>query len=248
MSLKNLLKRLSADPVTRRKAQNKYYERRLRRHNLHIYKSHLNWTMSGELRALHDEWGATPGIPADRCYFLHAMGRIVSSKAIAGDTAECGVRYGKSTFFLLRAIGDWSRPHHIFDSFQGLSETGEEDLPSVGLEAWAQGDISVEEQKTRSNLARFPNCHFYRGWIPDRFTEIADRNFALAHIDVDLYQPTIDSLEFFYPRMTRGGLLICDDYGFASCPGATRAFDEFFANRPEPIIPIPSGQCLVRKE
>jgi O-methyltransferase len=247
VSLKNFLKRHSSDPVTRRKAQNKYFERRLRRFNLHLYKSHLNWTMSVDLRDLHREWGDMPGIPADRCYFLHAMGRIVATKRIPGDTAECGVRFGKSTFFLLKAIGDPARAHHIFDSFAGLSETGDEDQPVTGIKAWSQGDISVEEQMARDNLARFPNCHFYKGWIPERFGEVADRTFALVHIDVDLFQPTLDALTFFYPRMARGGLLICDDYGFASCPGATKAFDEFFESRSECVIPIPSGQCLVQK-
>ena len=247
VSLKNFLKRLSPDPVTRRKAQNKYFERRLRPLNLHLYKSHLNWTMSESLRGLHNEWGEIPGVPPDRCYFLHAMGQLVASKQIPGDTAECGVRFGKSTFFLLKAIDDPSRSHHIFDSFAGLSETGDVDAPVAGIKAWSQGDISVEEQLTRNNLARFPNCRFYKGWIPQRFGEVADRTFALAHIDVDLYRPTLDSLECFYPRMSPGGLIICDDYGFASCPGATKAFDEFFAGRAECVIPIPSGQCLVQK-
>lgn len=246
-SLKNFLKRLSSDPVKRRKAQNKFYERRLRRHNLHLYKSHLNWTLSESLRSLHEEWGDLPGIAPDRCFFLHAMAQIVAAKAIPGDTAECGVRFGKSTFFMLKAIGDPSRPHHIFDSFAGLSETGDEDKPVSGIKAWSQGDISVEEQTARDNLARFPNCRFYKGWIPQRFNEVSERTFALVHIDVDLYQPTLDSLEFFYPRMSRGGLIVCDDYGFASCPGATKAFDGFFADRPDIVIPIPSGQCLVRK-
>jgi O-methyltransferase len=246
-SFKNFLKRLSADPVTRRKAQNKFYERRLKRHNLHLYKAHLNWTMSETLQSLHEEWGETPGIPPDRCYFLHAMGRIVATKSIPGDTAECGVRFGKSTFFLLKAIDDPTRPHRIFDSFAGLSQTGAHDTPVAGIKAWSQGDISVEEQMARDNLAAFPNCHFYKGWIPERFGEVADRSFALAHIDVDLYQPTLDSLEFFYAHMNAGGLIICDDYGFASCPGATKAFDEFFAGRAECLIPIPTGQCLVQK-
>ncbi len=247
-SLKNFLKRISSDPIKRRKAQSKFFERRLRRHDLYLYKSHLNWTMSQELRDLHAEWGDVPGIPADRCYFLHAAGRLVAQKSIPGDTAECGVRFGKSTFFLMKALSDPARPHHIFDSFAGLSAAGDEDRPTGGIEGWAEGDISVEEQAARGYLAQFSNCHFYKGWIPSRFDEVADRRFALVHIDVDLYRPTLDAIEFFFPRLTPGGVIVCDDYGFASCPGATKAFDEYFADRREMVIPIPSGQCIVRKE
>jgi len=243
--VRNLLKRLSRDPVKRRKAHSKYFERRLRRHDLHLYKSHLNWTMSETMRQLHAEWGEAPGIPADRCYFLYCVARLVAGKAIPGDTAECGVRFGKSSFFLLKGLADPSRQHHLFDSFEGLSEVGEQDRPTSGLKSWREGDISVGEGTVRRNLAGFENCRFHKGWIPDRFDEVANRTFAMVHIDVDLYQPTLDSLRFFYPRLAPGGLLVCDDYGFASCPGATSAFDEFFADKPESVLPIPSGQCLV---
>jgi hypothetical protein len=60
-----------------------------------------------------------------------------------------------------------------------------------------------------------------------------------------LYQPTLDSVVFFYPRMNRGGLMLFDDYGFATCPGARRAIDEFFTDKPEPIIDLPTGQAFV---
>ncbi|HXF53348.1 MAG TPA: TylF/MycF/NovP-related O-methyltransferase [Hyphomicrobiaceae bacterium] len=71
------------------------------------------------------------------------------------------------------------------------------------------------------------------------------RDFAVVHIDVDLYQPTRDSLAFFYSRMSPGGFIVCDDYGSALCPGAKRACDEFMADKPEKIIRLTSGQCLI---
>lgn len=246
LSIRNFLKRHSSDPVRRRRALNKYFARRLHRHDLHLYKAHLNWALSEELRALHREWGETPGVPPDRCYFLHAMARTIADAGVPGDTAECGVRFGKSTFFLMKALTDSARPHHVFDSFAGLSEAGPADRPVSGIEPWAQGELSVAEHRTREHLADFPNCSFYRGWIPERFDEVADRRFALVHIDVDLFEPTRDALAFFHPRMHSGGVIICDDYGFATCPGAKAAFDEYFTDRPEYVVPIPSGQCFVQ--
>ena len=61
------------------------------------------------------------------------------------------------------------------------------------------------------------------------------------HIDVNLYQPTLDSLAFFYPRMQHGGIVVCDDYGFSTCPGATRAVQEFLADAPEKMVALPVG-------
>ncbi|MEE4360820.1 MAG: TylF/MycF/NovP-related O-methyltransferase [Pseudomonadales bacterium] len=248
LSLRNFLKRHSSNAVTRRKAWNKYYERRIRRHGLHIYKGHLNWSLSEELADLHERWGATPGIPADRCTFLFDLARQVAARGVPGDTAECGVRFGKSSFFLLNAFQQPERLHHIFDSFSGLSEVSDEDVAIDGVKAWTAGEIAADEQVCRDKLAAYGNCRFYRGWIPERFPEIADRTFALVHVDVDLYEPTRDALEFFWPRLSPGGVIVSDDYGFATCPGVTRAFDEFFADRGEKPLPIPSGQVVVWKD
>lgn len=247
MGLRNLIKRHSPNPVRRRKAWSKYFERRARHHDLHVYKSHLNWTMSKEFKGVLASWGKTPGIPADRCFFIYTLGRLIAAKGVAGDTAECGVRYGKSSFMLLTGLADPSRPHHLFDSFAGLSEPGMKD-DSRGLKEWEEGEMATDVQVVMKKLAAFPNCVLHQGWIPERFQDVADRRFAFVHIDVDLYDPTRASLEFFYPRMVQGGYIVCDDYGFASCPGATRAFDEFFEDKPESVLQIPSGQVFVWKQ
>jgi O-methyltransferase len=170
------------------------------------------------------------------------------ARNVPGDTAECGVRFGTSSFFILNGLNDPGKEHHIFDSFEGLSEPSDEDHPSENeRSAWKSGDLTADEQVTRKNLAAFPNCRYYKGWIPERFDEVSDRRFSLVHIDVDLHDPTKDSLEFFYPRMNAGGIILCDDYGFSECPGATRAMDEFFRDKEESIFHIPTGQGMVVK-
>jgi Macrocin-O-methyltransferase (TylF) len=74
---------------------------------------------------------------------------------------------------------------------------------------------------------------------------LADHRFALVHIDVDLYEPTRAALEFFHPRLSPGAVMICDDYGFASCPGARKAVDEYLADKADVAIELPSGQALI---
>ncbi|HEX3704868.1 MAG TPA: TylF/MycF/NovP-related O-methyltransferase, partial [Vicinamibacterales bacterium] len=61
----------------------------------------------------------------------------------------------------------------------------------------------------------------------ERFEFGANWVRILLHIDVDLYEPTRDSIAFLYERMNPGGIVVCDDYGFMTCPGATKAIDEF---------------------
>jgi hypothetical protein len=64
-------------------------------------------------------------------------------------------------------------------------------------------------------------------------------------LDVDLYQPTLDSLTFFYEKMTQGGIILCDDYGFTTCPGAKKAMDSFLSDKPEEVVSLPTGQGFV---
>ncbi len=67
------------------------------------------------------------------------------------------------------------------------------------------------------------------------------KRFAFVHIDVDLHEPTMDSVEFFYPRLAPGGILLCDDYAIGTCVGATEAIDDFFDDKPEKMIALDAG-------
>jgi hypothetical protein len=131
----------------------------------------------------------------------------------------------------------------MFDSFEGLSAPVATDGPY-----WHRGDLSRGEDVLKRNLSGFADYHIYKGWIPERFSEIADRTFSFVHIDVDLYQPTLDSMKFFYPRLNRGGILVCDDYGFQTCPGATQAVSEFLAEQTEAMIALPDGGGFLIKD
>lgn len=55
---------------------------------------------------------------------------------------------------------------------------------------------------------------------------------------------THDALEFFHPRLVPGGVIVGDD---CNDTGVRRAFDRFFAGRPDPVIAMPWGQALVVK-
>jgi O-methyltransferase len=185
------------------------------------------------------------GIPDARCFTLQSA--IRSLRGVAGDVAECGVRFGKSTVFMLEA-DQANRQYHLFDSFEGVSDPSPEDtLGGTGQAYWHKGDIAVPESETRANLQAYSNVTIHRGWIPDRFPDVSDRSFALVHLDVDLYGPTRDSLAFFWPRLVSGGLLVCDDYGSSKCPGARRAVDEFFAERDCGVLELSTAQALVAK-
>lgn len=177
----------------------------------------------------------------DRKYTLNQLLKLTLH--LEGDVVECGVYKGASAFIMCQAHRDTGRIVHLFDSFEGLSAPGRCDG-----DYWAQGALAMSEQMLRESLAEFTNYHVYKGWIPERFCEMTNDKLSFLHIDVDLYQPTLASLEFFYGRMVTGAVLLFDDYGFSTCPGAKRAVDEFFLGRPEQIVMLPTGQAFTVKQ
>lgn len=174
------------------------------------------------------------GLNTQRKWMVAQLLRLVDD--VPGDTAECGVLLGATSFLICAANEPRARVHHLFDSFEGLSRPGERDGGH-----WDEGVLAVAEDDVRRMLGGFERVEYHAGWIPTRFADVEDRKFAFVHVDVDLYEPTRDSVAFFYPRLAEGGILVCDDYGQSTCPGATRAVDEVLAGCPEAMLAMPDG-------
>jgi hypothetical protein len=196
----------------------------------------IGWWRNEEFNRYLDRFGERSGQNTDRRWMLFQLLRLVDG--VPGETAECGVYRGASSYLVCRRNREIGREgrHHLFDSFAGLSAP----RPVDGRH-WRAGDLACPRETVESNLAEFDDVVFHAGWIPERFGEVADSRFAFVHVDVDLHQPTSDSLRFFYPRLEQGAVLLCDDYGFENCPGATRAVDEFLEDKPEKMISLPRG-------
>jgi len=175
----------------------------------------------------------------DRKYFLSQLIKLINN--LDGDIAECGVFEGTSAYLMFERTTNKQKRMHLFDSFEGLSSPN-----AIDGNYWVKSDLSINEQVVRGNLPKSKRILYYKGWIPDKFDMVADIKFSFVHLDIDLYQPTHDSLVFFYPRMEVDGIIVCDDYGFDSCPGAKKALDDFFIGKEE-IIKVPTGQAFIIK-
>ena len=163
-------------------------------------------------------------------------------REVPGDFAECGVFRGGSAFLMCEEAGMTRKSVHLFDSFEGLSAPADNEDGH-----WSPGDLAIGEDEVKTNLAGFDNFNTYKGWIPTRFDDVAHLKFSFVHIDVDLEQPTRDSIAFFYPRMSPGSVLLLDDHGSAMCPGARQAALDYFADHNCDVLDIATGQGLVIK-
>jgi O-methyltransferase len=150
-------------------------------------------------------------------------GLALAASTMDGDFAEVGVYQGGSAKLICEARGN--KALHLFDTFTGLPEKGEEDWDINDLHTYEASLESVQKY-----LDGYPNVHYHKGVFPDfDGVSLNDTKFAFVHLDVDLYQSMKDCLEFFVPRMVEGGMIIVNAYPTSS--GIVRAFLECSAQR-----------------
>ena len=181
-----------------------------------------------------------------------------STLHIEGARAECGVYRGATALLLARAWrsrqpGFKGDGLYLIDSFVGTSESGTHDLiPVRGAdgattrEAFFQvAKAGLTPELVRGYFNDFPSVSICPGWIPDVFNTITEQTWSFVHLDVTLYEPTLAALEYFYPRLTLGGVIICD--GSIFCPGAKKAWDEFCGARDLPFIVLGNRETVLIK-
>ncbi len=141
----------------------------------------------------------------------------------------------------------------VFGRFPGAELEGDKQL----LEKYLQnaGDESISRQQLLEVLDKkglSENVDLIEGDITETVPEFIKRNpgirFSLIHLDVDLYKPSVVVLESLYPLLSKGGILILDDY--AIWEGETKAVDEYFANRYISIqrFSFAEAPCYIIKE
>ena len=144
-----------------------------------------------------------------------------------GDLAELGVyRAGAARFMALACP---QRTLWLFDTFSGIPETD----PSIDWIKKGHFDDGTLEQ-AQAYLADLPNVRIVPGLFPESAAGVPESTrFSLVHLDADIYTSTMAGLEWFWPKMIAGGVVIVDDFDLPQCPGATRATKEFFTTHPD---------------
>jgi hypothetical protein len=157
-----------------------------------------------------------------------------------GAIAEVGVYKGGSAKLICEFKGE--KTLHLFDTFDGLPELNQYDTSNE----FHKGQFSNTSLENIQNLLRkYPNVFIHKGYFPNTAEIIKKQEFSFVHLDVDLHKTTKDALDFFYPRLQKGGIIISHDY--VNADGVRKAFDDFFSSKSEPIIVISDSQCMIIK-
>ena len=154
---------------------------------------------------------------------------------IPGDFIETGVWRGGACILMraiLRAHGVSDRQVWVADSFEGLPRPDEKKYAAdAGDRHYLIPELAVSLEQVRANFEKYglldEQVKFLQGWFKDTLPTAPIKQLAVARLDGDLYESTMDALVSLYPKLSRGGYLIVDDYhAVPACKKAVHDFRE----------------------
>lgn len=197
-----------------------------------IFLKTRDYTMTGKL-AMHA---------------LYEAVRYVCRSQIAGDFVECGTWRGGSA--LLAALTfeseGVSRGLDVYDTFQGMPPPTEHDVDMEGQSAsaymeqysdetgWCYAGLDEVRATFSSHGFGEDKVRFIKGDVLETLKSDVPETISILRLDTDWYESTRFELETLYPRLSVGGVLIVDDYGYWQ--GSRKAVDEYFATRRTPLL------------
>ena len=184
--------------------------------------------------------------------WLEDFAYIVNLKRYVGNCAEVGVFNGSFASHINRCFPD--KKLYLFDTFSGF------DIKDVKIEEkindtyWNVKNMyasSVTIEQILSKMTCPDNVIFKVGFFPDTAKGLEDK-FVFVNLDLDLYAPTVSGLEFFFPKMVKGGVILVHDYYTPDCSinegkgfeGIKKAVEEFSLKYKMPYVPIGDSQSV----
>jgi O-methyltransferase len=165
---------------------------------------------------------------------------------LTGNVAELGVYKGKFARYINQYFPD--RSLYLFDTFEGFDTR---DVISEKQQDFSSGSQDFSDTSIESVLKRMPfaeKCIPVKGFFPQSANEINDR-FVFISIDADLYEPIYSGLQFFYPKLVRGGYILVHDFNNDNYKGARKAVEQFCLEQNIGFVPIPDfgGSAIITR-
>jgi len=166
-----------------------------------------------------------------------------------GDFVECGVATG----IISRAICSYvaferyaEKAFWLLDTFEGYPvEQANADERASGLTARLAGYYGDTYESVRDSMSAYPNVRLVKGVVPQTLSQVTSERIAFLSLDMNAAVPEVASIEAFWDRLTPGGFVLMDDYGWAPCVAQKVALDAFAARRGVGILSLPTGQGLL---
>ena len=180
-----------------------------------------------------------------RVAWLRNFAGYAKAGKLEGNVAECGVCMGEFSYFINKYFPD--KTLYLFDSFEGFSEQDLQVERSQNNEAFLKGMFNDQGLFAGANdqvvLGRMPypeKCVLKKGYFPETAVDMNDQ-FCFVNLDMDLYQPMLAGLQFFYGKMCAGGVILLHDYFHPELPGVKQAVSEFAKEQDIKLHKVPIG-------
>ena len=158
--------------------------------------------------------------------FWFQIERLKKEK-IKGAFAELGVYKGETARFT--HLMDDSREFHLFDTFDGFKEDDlkaeNSEIKKYNTDNFSDTSLEIVKDFIDGN----ENIILHKGYFPETANKVKEKEYAFVHLDADLYKPTLAGLEYFYPRLAKGGVMFIHDYNH-NWDGVRKAVEEFRNN------------------
>lgn len=168
---------------------------------------------------------------------------LQSTLQLPGDVIECGVFRGMSLRRIGLELAEHAPNKTVFglDSFEGFpsERVGRVDQAFLRFLPLLRRKFKMCND-TPERLERFFKCYgvqgtTVRGYFSETLSQFENHKFCFIHLDCDIYESYKECLDFLYPKLVPGGVMVFDDYRSPKWPGAEKAVDEFFDGRVEPV-------------
>lgn len=169
---------------------------------------------------------------------LELIAHEINSAGISGAVAELGVYKGKFARYINQYFPD--RELYLFDTFTGFNKR---DIESELQEKYSTGNQDFTNTSVQKVLAIMPHpekCIIKQGFFPDTAKGF-EEHFVFVSIDADLYDPIYKGLDYFYPRLKKGGYIFVHDYNNDGYKGARKAVQNFCAANELNKLPLPDS-------
>jgi O-methyltransferase len=190
-------------------------------------QAYAPWKTDSDFLAVYQAARRNTLVDVTRCYELWDL--VHNLRSVPGIVVEVGVWRGGTGTILARALARTKPLQKIYlcDTFRGVVKAGAHDGVYRGGE---HANTSLEAVRRLLQSLSIENAVLLEGIFPeDTAAEIPNGPLSLCHIDVDVYQSAKDTAEWAEKRLSTGGALVFDDYGFPTCIGVTRLVHELKA-------------------
>ena len=172
-----------------------------------------------------------------------------SGLRLHGDFVECGVNTGITSLAIcdLLGFGGVGKRFYLFDTYKGipLEQASAIERPQKVRENHDFYEECFELAKR--NFAPWPNCVLVRGRVPETLSRESIDAVSYLHLDMNIAAPEIAAIEYFWPRLATGALVVLDDYAFVAYRPQKDAMDSWASRARVPIATLPTGQGLIVK-